>query len=168
MSRIRQSLRTFALAIASAALAACSDDATAPTGRTPNPTPVAPAQPAGRWVTQSVNGGALPRELVNFADDGITGRVLAIADTLTITSDGRYVQRARLRHEQSDGFVHTYWFIDHGFWTRDGDVLRFESNWIQNVRFTATLGQDGVLRVQKKLILDDDLAAQALVMNRTQ
>ena len=55
---------------------------------------------------------------------------------------------------------------DRGIWTRQGDTIHFESDWIQNVAFDAELASDGTLRVHHNFTLDESLPAMVREMKR--
>jgi hypothetical protein len=182
MQRIDRLVRTVAVAIASALLIACgSDEATAPPQAKP-PTPPAQQPPAdslppdtlptppssviGTWTSFRIDGKPLPATIAGGTDEGITWELRVLQDTLVIASNGRWVQRVRTRQVQSDGFNVSSVWGDRGTWTRDGDTIHFESDWIQNVAFDAELASDGTLRVHHNFTLDETLPAMLREMQR--
>lgn len=174
MTRMDRSIRTFAVAIASALLVACgSDEATAPRqDPTPppggeQPPPVPAPTPVGRWASQRIDGNALPARIAGGTEEnGLTWEVRVLHDSLTVTADGRWVQRVRTRQTQSDGFDFSGTWADRGTWTREGSTIHFESDWIQNVRFDAQLTTEGRLLVQHDFTLDDEIPSMLREMQR--
>ena len=163
MTRIDRSLRTVAIAIVSALLVACgSDEATAPRQEPPPPSSV-----VGTWVSQTIDGKAMPARLVGGTEpDGLTWEVRAVSDTLILQANGRWTQRVRTRQTQSDGFDFVGTHGDRGIWTRTGNTIHFESDWIENVAFDATLEDDGTLVVMHDFLLDDEIPAMRREMKR--
>ena len=174
MSRIDRSLRYAAVAIVSALLIACgSDEATAPlAGQPPVETPptdtipTLPPSVVGTWVGQRIDGNALPARIAGGFDQGITWELRVMHDSLVVTADGRWVQHVRTMQTQSDGFNFAGFWFDRGVWTRDGDTLHFDSEFIQNVAFDAQLGSDGTLVVMHNFTLDDNLPTLRREMKR--
>ena len=175
MSRIDRHLRHVAVAIVSALLIACgSDGATAPrqdpqvppADTLPAPMP-APSSVVGSWVTQRLDGKALPASIAGGTEpNGLTWDVTVVHDTLIITADGRWVQHVRTRQTQSDGFDFSAFWGDKGIWTRQGDTVHFDSDWIQNVAFDAQLQADGTLVVMHDFTLDDEIPVMRREMKR--
>ena len=176
MQYIHRAIRFSAVLIVSALVIACgSDGATAPRSVVPpndslpsDPTPTPPSSAvAGTWTSRLIDGNALPARIVGGTEpDGLIWDVHVTQDTLVITANGRWVQRVRTRQTQSDGFNFSGVWFDRGVWTRNGDVLHFESDWIQNVSFDAQLLADGTLVVLHNFTLDDDLPAMRREMRR--
>jgi hypothetical protein len=168
MSRIHRTVRTIAVAIVSALLVACgSDEATAPRQDVP-PDTEQPAPPpiVGAWVTQQLDGKAMPA-LFNSGTmpDGWSWELRVLSDSLIITADGRWVQRVRVEETNTKGETYRYSYNDRGWWTRQGDVVHFDSNWIENVSFDGELTPDGLV-VTHDFTLDDDLAPMRRDMKR--
>ena len=156
MHRIDRHLRHVAVALVSALLIACgSDGATAP--RDPGRENPPAAVPTGSWAAERIYGRPLPAVIAGGVDEGITWEVRALYDSLTITADGRWRQKVLVEQEQSDGFYSRGIYGDRGVWTRQGSTLRFESDYIQNVQFTAELTPSGALVVNHNFTLDETL-----------
>ena len=163
------------LVAAAVTLAACGDGSTAPVtpGPVVVPSPVTPTPPAGirpvvgRWGTYRLDDKTLPAVIAGGTEpDGLTWELRAVFDSLVIRADGRWEQRARVRQEQSDGTQFGGTFYDKGRWTRQGDSLHFESDWIQNVRFDGYLSEGGELVVDHDFTLDDELPVMRRKMKR--
>ena len=166
MTRIDRTVRTVAIAIVSALLVACgSDEATAPRQEPPPVEQPAPATVVGTWTSRQIDGKALPASIAGGTDEGVTWDLSVLQDTLLVTADGRWVQRVRTRQVQSDGFTFTTFWGDHGTWTRQGDTIHFESQWIENVAFDAQLTTDGLV-VMHDFTLDDELPVMRREMKR--
>lgn len=167
MQRIDRHLRHVAVAIVSALLVACgSDEATAPRQEDPPPTATPAPVPTGDWASQRIYGKPLPAVIAGGVDGGITWEVRALYDSLYIRPDGRWVQKVLAEQSQSDGFYARFHWGDKGIWTRDGDTLRFESEWIENVSFTARLMPDGTLLVDHNFTLDETLPPMTREMRK--
>ena len=174
MSRIDRSLRHAAVAIVSALLIACgSDEATAPlAGQPPEDSPPVdtipnvPRSVVGIWVGQRIDGNALPARIAGGNDEGIIWELRVMHDSLVVTADGRWVQHVRTMQTQSNGLNFASVWGDRGVWTREGDTLHFDSDWIQNVAFDAQLGPDGTLVVMHNFTLDDNLPTLRREMQR--
>ena len=182
MQRIDRPVRTVAIALVSALLIACgSDEATAPREAKPPTPPVTlppvdtlpvdtlptlPSSVVGTWTSRLIDGKSLPASIAGGTDEGITWDLRVLQDTLVIASNGRWVQRVRTRQTQSDGFNFNSTWGDRGNWTRQGDTIHFESDWIQNVAFDAELASDGTLRVHHNFTLDESLPAMVREMKR--
>jgi hypothetical protein len=171
MHRIDRHFRHIAVAIASALLIACgSDEATAPREDQPpteqppveNPAPVA----TGSWAAQRIYGKPLPAVIAGGVDDGVTWEVRALYDSLIVRPDGRWVQKVLTEQSQSDGFYARGVWGDKGTWTREGNILRFESDWIENVSFTARLTPEGALLVDHNFTLDESLPPMTREMKK--
>ncbi len=139
-------------------LTACSQEVT-----TPRQQP--PPEAAGTWVTHQIDGVGMPAVVKSGVDEGITWDLQALADTLIVRADGTWEQRVRVRQTQSDGFVMVGRYWDRGAWTRNGNVLSFQSTWIQNVSFRAELTA-GELVVEHDFTLDDGADAMRRQMRR--
>ena len=165
MLRIDRSLRFAAVAVVSALLIACgSDEATAPLEQQPPvETPPADTIPngapsvVGTWVGQRIDGNALPARIAGGDDEGIVWELRVLQDSLVVTANGRWVQHVRTLQTQSNGLNFPGFWGDKGTWTRTGNALHFESDWIQNVAFDAELATDGTLVVMHNFTLDDNL-----------
>lgn len=129
-------------------LAACSRDVTTPPRQQPS------SDAAAIWVSQQIDGVAIPNVIKSGVDGDIAWELQALADTLIVRANGTWEQRVRVRQTQSDGFVAVSGYWDRGTWTRDGNVLRFQSTWIQNVSFEAELTADALM-VEHDFTLDD-------------
>ena len=168
MNRIDRSLRTLAIAIVSALLVACgSDEATAPRQEPPPGTEQpAPLTPVGAWASQRIDGKALPARIAGGTEpDGLQWELRVVYDSLVVRADGRWVQRVRTTQTQSDGFNYSVTWGDRGTWTRQGNTIHFESDWIQNVAFDAELTSAGLV-VMHDFTLDDDMPAMRREMQR--
>ena len=75
------------------------------------------------------------------------------------------MQRVRTRQTQSDGFNYSTTWGDRGTWTRQGDTIHFESDWIENVAFDAQLTTDGLV-VMHDFTLDDEIPVMRRDMKR--
>lgn len=180
MQRIDRSLRNVAVAIVSALLIACgSDGATAPrTGVTPPPadslptlppdtTPPAPSPIVGTWTSVRINGIALPARIAGDTEpNGLVWEVRVLQDSLYVRADGRWVQRVRTQQVQSDGFNARGTWGDRGTWTREGNTIHFESDWIEFVAYDAHLTEDGTLVVDHNFTFDDLLDGMRREMRR--
>jgi hypothetical protein len=172
MSPIHRSIRLMLVA-AAVTLVACGDGSTGPAtdpvvvpppGQQPPPAPIRSV--VGRWGTHRLDDQALPARIAGGIEDGVTWELRAVFDTLVIHADGRWEQRARVRQEQSDGVQFGGTFYDKGRWTRQGDVLHFDSEWIQNVRFDGVLSESGELVVDHDFTLDETLPPMRRKMQR--
>ena len=139
------SIRTAALLTL---LAACSQEVTTP----PEPPP---PDAVAVWVAQQIDGVAMPAIVKSGTEEGVTWELRALADTLIIRANGTWEQRVRVRQTQSDGFVSVGRHWDRGEWTRSGNVLSFQSTWIENVSFRAELTAE-TLVVEHDVTLDGD------------
>lgn len=139
-------------------LTACSQDVTTPRQQ---PSPDA----AGIWVTHQVDGVGMPAVVKSGVDEDVAWELRALADTLIVRANGTWEQRVRVRQTQSDGLVTVGRYWDRGAWTRSGDVLSFQSTWIQNVSFRAELTA-GELVVEHDFTLDDGAAPMRRQMRR--
>jgi hypothetical protein len=169
MTRIDRPVRTVAIAIVSALLVACgSDEATAPRQEQPPETEQpAPLTPVGAWASQRIDGKALPARLAGGTEpDGLQWELRATYDSLVVRADGRWVQRVRVEQTQSDGFNFGGTYGDRGTWTRQGNTIHFESDWIENVAFDGELLADGTLVVVHDFLLDDETPAMRRDMKR--
>lgn len=145
-------------AAALALLAACSPELTnLPQQESPDA--------AGTWVTHHIDGVGMPAVVKSGVDAGVTWELRALADTLIVRANGTWEQRVRVRQTQSDGFVAVGGYWDRGEWTRSGNVLSFQSTWIQNVSFRAEL-TPGELVVEHDFTLDDGADAMRRQMQR--
>ncbi len=138
------------LAAAALALSACSSDSTGPT-----PPPGLP----GAYALQAAPGATLPQYIYSW--NNVTtetprdsGSVYLEADTLVITADGHYQHAMTVIARQGTVVVARTRYGDHGLWTRTGDAVHFESEYIENVTFDAVVGADGVLATSSDLIGD--------------
>ena len=108
-----------------------------------------PASPTGAWVAGSVRGTPIPAAIYvfdPFQENGRTISVHLVVDSvrLALHPNGQY--RHRIWYTEWEGLpggswqtVRSRWTVgDFGAWTRTGNVLQLESNWIQNHRMTAT------------------------------
>lgn len=165
MHRIYRSAGRLLAIVAAAALTACaSDESTAPRGDADQGQPE-PAI-AGVWVLQAVNEKALPAKVAGGILDGVEWNLQVTADTLRITADGRWVQRARTFQPQSDGIEIRGSINDFGRWTTQGSTVVFESEWIENVRFTGHLTAGGRLVLDQDLLLDEEIGALRLELKK--
>jgi hypothetical protein len=166
MQRIDRAVRTIAVALASALLVACgSDEATAPRQDVPPVIQPPALTPVGTWTSRKIDGQALPARIAGGTDGGITWELRVLHDTLIVQANGRWVQHVRTKQTQSDGFDFAGFWGDRGTWTRSGDTIHFESDWIENVAFDGQLTNDGLV-VLHDFTLDDDLAAMRRDMKR--
>ena len=131
-------------------LTACSQEVVTPP-RQPPPNPVAV------WVTRQIDGVTIPAVVKSGIDEGVTWELRALADTLIVRANGTWEQRVRVRQTQSDGFVAVGGSWDRGEWTRSGNVLSFQSTWIENVSFRAELTAEELV-VDHDFTLDDGAA----------
>ena len=165
MHRIHRSAGRLLAIVAAAALTACaSDESTAPRGDDRQTQP--PPAIAGDWVLRTVNAKPLPAQVAGGIDDGIEWRLHVTADTLRITADGRWVQRARTWQPQSDGFEFRGSVNDFGRWTTQGSTVVFESEWIESVRFTGHLTASGGLVLDQDLLLDEEIGTLRLELQK--
>ena len=163
MHRIDRHFRHVAVAIVSALLIACgSDEATAPRREPVGTTPV----PTGSWAAERIYGKPLPAVIAGGVDEGITWEVRALYDSLIVRPDGRWVQKVLTEQAQSDGFYARGVWGDRGTWTREGGTIRFESDWIENVSFTARLTPEGALLVDHNFTLDETLPPMTREMKK--
>lgn len=153
------------LVAAAVTLAACGDGSTAPHATDPivNPPPGQQVPDttrlvAGRWGSWRIDEKALPAVIAGGTEpDGLTWEIRAVSDSLVIHADGRWEQRSRVRQVQSDGAQFGGTHYDRGRWTRSGDALHFESEWIQHVRFDGRLTSAGELVVEHDFTLDESI-----------
>lgn len=123
---------------------ACAETSTAPPP---------PLSAVGTYALHAAGGNA-PPALVHQSVEAETGRTLDVyvtSDTLTLTADGRYVQRARLEVRSGAQVVGRSAWNDHGTVARAGDVLHFESDYVQNVAFDGTVNADGAIHLVQDL-----------------
>jgi hypothetical protein len=145
-------------------LAAACSDSTAP-GSVPDepiPTPGTPSA-VGRYALSGAAGLALPA-LVNRSRDTTTGDVIdtyVVSDTLEVTADGRYAQRARLEARIGGQVVGRSNWIDHGRLSSGTSTLAFASDYIENVAFTGRLESTGGMRVQQDLAREGNIVEYA-------
>ncbi|HET7550640.1 MAG TPA: hypothetical protein VFK04_05075 [Gemmatimonadaceae bacterium] len=160
---MRTSLRFLILGAVAAMLAACgASNSIAPSDGTPDPpTPPPEEQPVdGRYAVQSVSGSALPA-LINQSVDTSTHEVIdtyLTSDTLEVTGEGRYVQRARLEARIGGRLVDRRQWADHGRLSRDAESLAFTSDYFQNVSFS------GVVQDSSAVLVQQDLAGEGHVV----
>jgi len=149
--------------------AACSDS-TAPGGNVPDeqtPTPGTPSA-VGRYALSGAAGLALPA-LVNRSRDTTTGDVIdtyVVSDTLEVTADGRYAQRARLEARIGERIVGRSNWIDHGRLSSSTSTLAFASDYLENVAFTGRLESTGGMRVQQDLAREGNIVEYAFAKLR--
>jgi hypothetical protein len=104
------------------------------------------------YVAESVAGQELPALLVEApSGTGSTVKVYLTADTLVLQNDGSYVQRAHLEGRMDGALVSRQRWTDRGRYLRTGMRTAFESNYIENVSFTADLDASGRLHVLQDL-----------------
>jgi hypothetical protein len=160
---IRTSLRFLILGAMAAMLAACGDSSPiAPSDGTPDPpTPPPEEQPvAGRYAVHSAAGSALPA-LINQSVDTSTHEVIdtyLTSDTLEVTAEGRYVQRARLEARIGGRLVDRRQWVDHGHLSWNAEALQFTSDYFQNVAFS------GVAQDSSAVLVQQDLAGEGYVV----
>jgi hypothetical protein len=130
------------LVSATVLLAACSESLT-------------PAPPAfeGTYVAESVNQQPLPALLVEVPNPGTSQviKVYLLSDTLTVQADGIYRQRGHLEARMDGQVISRQIWSDHGRYARDGERSNFESEYLENVAFTADRSADGRLHITQDL-----------------
>ena len=133
------------------------------TGACDQPAPAEPDTPPpslpGSWRGTHLRGTSLPAALHvfdPFIENGQPISVHWLVDSATIVMQptGRYEHRIRVSEWGGAAggppevlrlrLVHG----DFGTWQRDGETIRFESEWLQNHRMTGSFGSDGVLNMQ--------------------
>lgn len=165
MHRIHRSAGRLLAIVAAAALAACaSDEGTAPRRDDDQVQP--PPAIAGEWILQAVNAKPIPAQVAGGIDDGVEWRLHVTTDTLRILPDGRWTQRARSHQWQSDGLTFDFPMNDFGRWTTQGSTVVFESEWIENVRFTGHLTANGRLVLDQDLLLDEGIGTLRLELQQ--
>ena len=115
--------------------------------------PVVPPAFEGTYVAQTANGQPLPALLHEepYLETGQVIRIYVLADTLTIEAGGLYRQRAQLESRLDGQLIgHLIW-SDHGRFVRDGERTTFESEYLENVAFTADRAASGTLQVTQDL-----------------
>jgi hypothetical protein len=129
-----------ALLLVSAVVLGCSEAA-------------APAAPVfeGRYLAESVAGKSIPGLLVEIPDSAGTIQVYLVADTLDVQAGGRYIQHAHIEGRINGQLVGQLRWSDHGVYTRDGNRVSFDSDYIENVQFQADYAADGRLHVTQDL-----------------
>jgi hypothetical protein len=133
-------LATFATA---AALAACGDDTMI------DPPAGAPAT----YVLVSANDQPAPALVhdVIIPESGEHVQLFVVADTIVLSADGRYTQRAVLQG-YSDGIaLGRTRRNDHGVVTRTGSALHFLSDYFENLAFDGSLDAQGALTAVQDL-----------------
>ena len=138
----------FVTALLLASALACSGDGSSAEG------PLDPHALAARYVIDSAFGQAVPARIDVFTDSASGQPIETFVDSDTISVDsatGRYVQRAHLRTTLQGVVLARQVWADHGVFTRAGDSLHFDSNYIENVAFHGALGADGRLRIAQEL-----------------
>lgn len=134
-------------------LAAACGDSTAPGVDRPDvPTPGTPSS-VGRYALDAAAGIALPA-LINRSYDADAGDIIdtyVLSDTLEITADGRYAQRAKLEARIGNQVVSRRNWVDRGILSSSASALAFASDYLQNVAFSGRLESTGSLRVQQDL-----------------
>jgi hypothetical protein len=103
----------------------------------------------GTYRVTEVRGQPAPAPIYVFNDypeDGRLKSIHFIVDSahVQLAGNGRYSHRIHFTEWEgpnggSPERVRVRWMhADHGTWTRDGTLLRFESGWLQNHRFNGT------------------------------
>lgn len=141
-----------AMALVALTLGCSSDTALTPQGG-----------PDGTYLLQSANGATSPAYLYSWkASATDTGSVYILADTLEITADGKYRDNAWLETRSGNTVLGRLHEFDRGVVTRDGATLHFESNYLENVTFDATLSNDGRFATSRALLPETDPADYVL------
>lgn len=127
-----------AIIVAALAVAGCS----AADVSTPPPT-------EGRYIIETANGAPAPAIVARWNTGGgtavDTGTVYLIGDTLVVGGDGHYQESAWYEGRSGGLLLGRQRWYDHGDWTRSGDSLHFESEYIEYVAFDAKLsGANGL------------------------
>jgi hypothetical protein len=106
----------------------------------------------GTYLLESAAGQAVPA-LIHTAVDVSHPPIdiYVVNDTLQILAGGRYIQRGRLTAYMESNVVSTLRWSDHGMVTVDGNTLRFESEYLQNVSFGGTLAANGLIEISQNL-----------------
>lgn len=156
---------TAAALTAALLLSACGDrEAGAGTG------PIGPdyRDVAGRWAATRIDDQGLPSVVRSGPlDGGGTWEFRVLWDSLSVTADGRWTHRARIEERQNDVVQYRTTTYDRGTIVRTADTLRFESTWIENVRFTGTLAPAGELRIDHDFLLDEGEATMHRMLARS-
>src|SRR5687768_4968420 len=108
-----------------------------------------PPTPTGFWKAEAVHGLALPAAIYVFDPYEENGREMSIhlvvdSVSLALHPTGRY--RHRIWYTEWEGntggtwhTVRSRWTLaDFGAWTRNGEALQLDSEWLQNHRMTGT------------------------------
>lgn len=139
------------------ALAACSSDSS--TGPETSPGIL------GTYVLQTANGAQPPVLLYSYQggeNPADSGSVYVRGDTLTVGADGTYRQSSWFVGRQGATVIGTAHWGDHGVWTRQGNTLHFDSGYIEDVAFDATLTPQGQLATTRDILGDGGTAAYVL------
>lgn len=168
MIRIDRSLRTVAVALASALLVACgSDEATAPREHLPPDVQPAPTSPVGAWTSRRIDGKAMPARILGGTEpEGYSWEVHVLHDSVIVAADGTWRQRVRVQESNTRGEIYPGSHNDYGTWTRQGNTIHFVSEWIENVEFDAELTSDGLVVMHDFTLSQGELPALRREMKR--
>ncbi len=115
----------------------------------------APVATGDRYIVETANGSTPPAILTTWNTGGTavgdTGTVYLTADTLTVSADGHYRESAWIEGRSGSLLLGRQRWSDHGIWTRSGDTLHFESEYIENIAFDATVPAIGQLQTTRDL-----------------
>lgn len=115
----------------------------------------APPKTGNRYIVETANGSPPPAIIATWNTGGTTlvdtGSVYLTGDTLTVDPDGTYRESAWLEGRSGTLLLGRQRWGDNGIWTRTGDTLHFESNYIEDVAFDATVPAPGTLATSRDL-----------------
>ena len=115
----------------------------------------APVAGGDRYVVETAQGMAPPAIVATWNTGGSTatdtGTVFLTGDTLTLGVDGKYRESAWFEGRSGSLLLGRQRWSDHGIWTRTGDEIHFESEYIENVAFDATFPAPGQLETARDL-----------------
>ena len=114
-----------------------------------------PARSGDRYIVETAQGSAPPAIIATWNTGGGTqldsGSVFLVGDTLQLDADGHYRESAWLEGRSGNILLGRQRWADHGVWTRSGDALHFESEYLENVAFDATIPAPGELETVRDL-----------------
>ncbi len=113
-------------------------------------TPAVPAQMV--FVLRTANGAPPPALIDHFGQGVETILVNILADSLVLDGKGGYRQVALIESRQAGVPVGVFRYFDRGHYTIEGLKLHGISDYLEDVRLEANLGNDGFLRLIQALI----------------
>jgi hypothetical protein len=117
--------------------------------------PAAPASPPapsilGVYALRTAAGAEPPALIQHIieAESGMRMQVYVMSDTLELDVGGHYQQRALIEVRSGSTLVGRSRWFDRGRYSSQHGVMRFESDYLQNVAFDGVLGAGSVSLVQ--------------------